>query len=127
MGDKREGSPDNKVPGPGYYKPRDDQIHEKAPEWKFSNNPNGNHDGPAINPNQLGPNSYNLPTYIGEGPKYTMGDKRETGPPNNNPGPSDYYPLDGLTHERAPKWRYFDSHNGNHDGPFVNSNDLGPG
>jgi hypothetical protein len=59
MGDKREVSPDNKIPGPGYYQPGDGYIHEKAPEWKFSNNPNDNHDGPAINPNQLGPGSYN--------------------------------------------------------------------
>jgi hypothetical protein len=35
-----------------------------------------------------------------------MGDKRENEPINKNPGPSDYYPLDGLTHENAPYWRF---------------------
>ena len=29
---------------------------------------------------KIGPGSYNQPSYLGEGPKYTMGDKRETGP-----------------------------------------------
>lgn len=56
-----------------------------------------------------------------------MGDKRETGPLNNNPGPGHYQPEDGITHERAPQWKYFDNNNGSHDGPFVNSNGLGPG
>ena len=47
-------------------------THERAPHWKFSNNPNA-HDGPLTNANDLGPGSYNLPTYIGEGLKYTIG------------------------------------------------------
>ena len=106
MGDKREAGPLNKNPGPGYYQPEDGITHERAPQWKYFESPNGNHDGPFVNSNDLGPGQYNLPTYLGEGPKYTMGDKRENGPFNNNPGPSDYYPLDGLTHENAPNWRF---------------------
>ncbi len=77
-------------------------THENAPQWRFSNNPNGNHEGPVVNSNNLSPGQYNLPNYLGEGPKYTMGDKRDIGPSNNNPGPGYYQPEDGLTHENAP-------------------------
>ena len=56
-----------------------------------------------------------------------MGAKREQGPANNNPGPADYKPEDGIINERAPQWKYFNSPNGNHEGPFANPNDLGPG
>jgi hypothetical protein len=49
MGDKRETGAPNKNPGPGYYQPEDGIIHESAPQWKFSENPQGNHEGPSIN------------------------------------------------------------------------------
>ena len=47
------------------------------------------------NSNNLGPGQYNLSTYLGEGPKYTMGDKREGSPDNKIPGPGYYEPRDG--------------------------------
>jgi hypothetical protein len=77
-------------------------TYQNFPHWKFSTNAHGNHNGPQINPNGLGPGEYNFTTYIGEGPKYTMGDRREVDPSNNNPGPGKYSPDDGYTHERAP-------------------------
>lgn len=106
MGDKRDPGSPNKFPGPGYYQPEDGLTHETAPHWKFSINQNGNHEGPLVNSNGLGPGQYNLPNYLGEGPKYTMGDKRETGPFNNYPGPADYQPRDNLAHENAPQWKF---------------------
>jgi hypothetical protein len=68
MGDKRETGAPNKNPGPGYYQPEDGIIHESAPQWKFSDNPQGNHEGPSINQNKLGPGSYNFVPFLGEGP-----------------------------------------------------------
>lgn len=56
-----------------------------------------------------------------------MGAKRDDGPDNKNPGPADYKPEDGMTHEKAPQWKFSDNPNGNHNGPFVNPNNLGPG
>jgi hypothetical protein len=47
-------------------------IHEKNPQWKFSNNKNGNHEGPITSPNRLGPGEYTMKTNIGEGPHYTI-------------------------------------------------------
>jgi hypothetical protein len=60
MGGKREVGPLNNNPGPTHYRPDDGLTHENAPQWKISNNPHGNHDGPQINPNGLGPGEYNM-------------------------------------------------------------------
>ena len=68
----RNVSPDNKNPGPGQYQPNNTFTHLKSPEWKFSNNRNGNHDGPITSPNRLGPGDYNMKTTICEGPHYTI-------------------------------------------------------
>ena len=77
IGMKREGSPGFNYPGPTTYNPNIDSINERAPHWSFSL---GNNESPFINKSQIGPGSYNQPSYLGEGSKYTMGDKRETGP-----------------------------------------------
>ena len=68
-----------------------------------------------------------MTTFIGEGPKYTMGDKRNPGPHNNNPGPGEYNLGDDLIHERNPHWKFSNNPHSAHDGPQINSNDLGPG
>ena len=52
---KREVSPGNRNPGPADYQPDDSPTREKAPQWKFSNNQGGNHEGPLANSNSLGP------------------------------------------------------------------------
>jgi hypothetical protein len=92
---KRETSPGNKNPGPGNYAPEDGLTHERAPQWKFSDNAQGNHNGPQTNPNGLGPGEYNLKTHIGEGPLYTIGEKRLVNIDNKFPGPATYHPDDG--------------------------------
>ncbi len=80
-----------------------------------------------MNPNELGPGSYNQPSYLGEGPKYTIGEKREGKIDNYYPGPTHYNPDDRMTYEKTPQWKISDNPNGNHDGPLINSNSLGPG
>ena len=83
-------SPTNRNPGPADYQPEDGIIHEKNPQWKFSNNKNGNHEGPITSPNRLGPGEYTMKTTIGEGPHYTISASQKFDPANNNPGPADY-------------------------------------
>jgi hypothetical protein len=95
VGERREGPHDHNFPGPGYYSPLDGVTHEKAPEWKISDNPNGSHQGPTVTSNNLGPGQYNDRSYIGEGPQYTMGYKRDGPHDPNYPGPGYYTTNDG--------------------------------
>jgi Sperm-tail PG-rich repeat len=93
---------DPNYPGPGYYSSNDGMTHERAPEWKFSNNPDGGHSGPTMNSNNLGPGQYDFKPYLGEGPHYTLGQRRDGPSDPNYPAPGQYNQNDGLIHEKAP-------------------------
>jgi hypothetical protein len=70
----------------------------------------------VVSPNGLGPGEYNLKTYLGEGPLYTIGEKRQGTQGFNYPGPTTYQPEDGQTFERVPHWK-FSNNPQNHNGP----------
>jgi Sperm-tail PG-rich repeat len=112
------------APGPGSYNPNDSFVRMKSPEYKFSRNTRKSLD---LSANPLGPGTYNKKPYLGEGPHYTIGLKREVSPGNKNPGPADYRPWDAMTYERAPEWKISNNLRASHQGPLITSNELGPG
>jgi hypothetical protein len=58
--------------------------------------------------------------------KYTIGQKINYGPLNNNPSPTHYHPDDAQTHEKTPQWKFSENPHA-HNGPLSNPNNLGPG
>lgn len=72
-------------PGPSNYKPSDNFVKTHAASWRF-----GTSSRPSLSQDrgQLpGPNKYNIPSKMIEGPKYVMGVKTSLDKIDDIPGP----------------------------------------
>ena len=83
-----------KVPGPGNYEPSPQKYH-KSPTWAIGK---GKRSDLASSAGKKipGPGVYELKSTVGEGPKYVMGTKTDTGLLSGNkkvPGPGAYTPV----------------------------------
>lgn len=92
-------------PGPGQYRPDNytNQIRPKTPAWKI-----GTGKRPDLNPGDRsvpGVGNYNITKGIGNGPKYTMVGKGNSGNFKNGvPGPGQYNNSNSI-YKKNPSWK----------------------
>ena len=95
LGSSRRDPPANQIPGPGSYNLKQEAIRESP---KRANMGHGQRENiiSKEEQNKPGPGHYDSPTRMGEGTKYTIGEKRDDYRNNNVPGVGTYDAKDDL-------------------------------
>jgi hypothetical protein len=101
IGEKREYSPDNGVPGAGTYDGNETLTRPKSKAAHIGGTERPDMVGREARA-QVGPGHYDSPSKLG-GPHYTIGEKREYSPDNGVPGAGTYDGNESLT---RPSQRY---------------------
>jgi len=83
------------IPEPGKYGAPNDIGKKEDPKWSLGKDPKFK----SLTDNQPGPNDYEIPSYIDDGPKFGIGAKTvyDKNPLLTKTGPGDYDPDKGQT------------------------------